>query len=370
MLLGLSRAAVPSRVAAALEVESGLNDPMSVFLTVVLVDLLTRPSGLDAGRAALLFLEEMGGGAALGLVSGYTLLWLFRWQSTPPVVSPVLAVGGALAIFGGAQVVGASGFLAVYLAGLIVGNHDHPARQSVTRFFGTLGWLAQIALFLMLGLLVTPHELPSMIAPALVLSAALILVARPVAVIACLLPFGWTMREAVFVAWVGLRGAVPIYLTIIPLLADVRAGQILFDVVFVVVIVSVAIQGWTITPAAQLLGLRADDPVTALGGLRLILSETEKPRSDNPFSRIGYEASAREYSMTSPLTIRSTQSRSAWNSPRTASARLSRAEPRNPSSLPTLCWRRESRANPSLKCDSLVTGKNTGKMPSWEPRVY
>jgi cell volume regulation protein A len=262
MLLGLSRAAVPPRVAAALEVESGLNDPMSVFLTVVLVDLLTQPSGLDAGRAALLFLEEMGGGAALGLVSGYTLLWLFRWLRTPPVVSPVLAVGGALALFGGAQVVGASGFLAVYMAGLIVGNHDHPARQSVTRFFGTLGWLAQIALFLMLGLLVTPHELPSMIAPALVLSAALILVARPVAVIACLLPFGWTVREAAFVAWVGLRGAVPIYLTIIPLLADVRAGQILFDVVFVVVIVSVAIQGWTITPAAQLLGLRADEPVT------------------------------------------------------------------------------------------------------------
>ena len=255
VLLRQSQAAVPSRVVAALEVESGLNDPMSVFLTVALVDVLIAPGGLSAGHAALLFAEEMGGGAAIGLASGYCLLWLFRRLRMERAGYPVLAVGGALAVFGGAQVVGASGFLAVYLAGVIVGNVEHPAREPVTRFFGTLGWLAQIALFLMLGLLVTPHELPPVVLPALAVSAVLILLARPVGVLACLLPFRWRMRDSAFIAWVGLRGAVPIYLTIIPLLRGADAGHALFNVVFVVVIVSVAVQGWTLAPVARLLRL-------------------------------------------------------------------------------------------------------------------
>ncbi len=200
----------------------------------------------------------MGGGTAIGLASGYVLLWLFRRLDVDRSVFPVLAVGAALAMFGAAQSLGASGFLAVYLAGVIVGNHEHPARQPVTRFFGALGWLAQIALFLMLGLLVTPHELPPVILPALAVSAVLILVARPAGVMACLLPFRWRVSEAAFVAWAGLRGAVPIYLTIVPLLAGVGSGQTLFNIVFVAVIVSVAVQGWTAVPAAGLLGLEAD----------------------------------------------------------------------------------------------------------------
>ncbi len=257
VLLRLSRAAVPARVTAALEVESGLNDPMSVFLTVGLVELLTAPGGLSPASAGLMFLKEMGGGAAIGLISGYVVLWLFRRLKTDRSVFPVVAVGGALAIFGGAQVVGSSGFLAVYLAGLVIGNYEHPAREPVTRFFGALGWLAQIALFLMLGLLVTPHQLPPLILPALALAVVLILLARPLGVAACLLPFRWGLRETLFIAWVGLRGAVPIYLTIIPLLTGVSSGQVIFNVVFVIVIVSVAVQGWTISPAARLLGLQA-----------------------------------------------------------------------------------------------------------------
>ena len=259
VLLHLSGAAVPSRVVAALEIESGLNDPMSVFLTVGLVDVLTLPEGASATHALLLFVEEMGGGAEIGLVGGYALLGAFRRLSAETSVFPVLAFGSALAIFGGAQVLGASGFLAVYLAGVVAGNHEHQAEQPTKRFFGALGWLAQIALFLMLGLLVTPHELSRQVLPALAVAAVLILLARPAGVMACLLPFRWTVREAGFVAWVGLRGAVPIYLTIIPLLAGARSGRTLFDIVFVVVIVSVAVQGWTIAPMARLLGLKADD---------------------------------------------------------------------------------------------------------------
>lgn len=258
VLLRLSRAAVPSRVVAALEVESGLNDPMSVFLTVGLVEVLTQPGGSSPGHAVLLFFEGMGGGAVIGLAGGYALLWLFWRLNTETSVFPVLAVGAALAIFGGAQVLGASGFLAVYLAGIIAGNHEHQAEQPIKRFFGALGWLAQIALFLMLGLLVAPHELPQHALAALVVAGVLVLLARPAGVLACLLPFRWTVRESVFVAWVGLRGAVPIYLTIIPLLAGLRSGRTLFNIVFVVVIVSVAVQGWTIAPMARLLRLKRD----------------------------------------------------------------------------------------------------------------
>lgn len=259
VILRLSGAKVPSRVVAALEVESGLNDPMSVFITVALVEALTTPHGIGAGYALLLFLEEMVGGGVVGLVSGYLLLWLFRKLEVERSAFPVFAVGGALTVFGGAQVLGASGFLAVYLAGVIVGNHDHPAGQPVTRFFSALGWLAQIALFLMLGLLVTPHELPPIILPALAVAGVLVLVARPVSVFSCLLPFRWTVPEAGFVAWVGLRGAVPIYLTILPLLAGLETGRVLFNIVFVVVIASVAVQGWTVGLAARLLGLRTDE---------------------------------------------------------------------------------------------------------------
>lgn len=259
VLLHLSRAAMPSRVTAALEVESGLNDPMSVFLTVGLVEVLTSPDGLSVKEAVLLFVKEMGGGAAIGVASGLALMWLFRKLKVDRSVFPVVAVGGALVIFGGGQTLGASGFLAVYLAGVIVGNSRHSAREPVLRFFGALGWLAQIALFLMLGLLVTPHQLPQIILPALAVAAVLILVARPVGVLACLTPFRWRTRDMLFVSWVGLRGAVPIYLTIIPLLAGVSSGYRMFNVVFVVVIVSVAVQGWTIAPVARLLRLSADE---------------------------------------------------------------------------------------------------------------
>ncbi len=260
VLLRLSRAPVPSRVVAALEVESGLNDPMSVFLTVGLVDYLTAPHSAGAGSAALLLLEEMGGGALIGLASGYALLWVFRTLRVEPAVFPVLTVGGMLTIFGSAQVVGASGFLAVYLAGAVLANHEHPAGKSVKHFFEALGWLAQITLFLMLGLLVTPHNLPPLILPALLVAAVLIVLARPAGVMASVLPFRWTLQETAFISWVGLRGAVPIYLTIIPLLAGMKTGPVLFNIVFVVVIVSVAVQGWTIAPVARLLRLRSDKP--------------------------------------------------------------------------------------------------------------
>ena len=255
VLLRLSPVNVPPRVVAVLEVESGLNDPMSVFLTVALIAILAQPGSLSISHAALLFAEEMAGGAAAGVAGGWALVWLFRRLSAEPALFPVLALGGALVLFGGCQVLGTSGFLAVYVAGLLVGNSHSPASAGVPRFFNALGWLAQIALFLMLGLLVTPHELPHVVGPALLIAVVLIAVARPLAVSACLLPFRWRPAEVAFVSWVGLRGAVPIYLTIVSLLAGVHQARTLFDVAFVAVVASVALQGWTISPAARLLRL-------------------------------------------------------------------------------------------------------------------
>src|SRR5579883_717700 len=263
VLLRINGIRLPERVGAVLEIESGLNDPMSVLLTLFLVAWLLTPAGLTIGDAALTFFAEMGGGAAIGLGGGYILLWLLRRLTMDASVSPVFALAGALALFGGAQSVGASGFLAIYLAGVVVGNSDHEVIGRVERFFETFAWLAQISLFLMLGLLVTPHQLTPMIVPALIVAALLIFLARPLAVFACLLPFRFSPRQMAFVSWVGLRGAVPIYLTIIPILSGVQNAELLFATAFIIVIASLVIQGWTIGPAARLLRLAESEEAQA-----------------------------------------------------------------------------------------------------------
>src|SRR5579883_2199763 len=263
VLLRIGGIRLPERVAAVLEIESGLNDPMSVFLTVFLVGWLSTPAGLTVGDAILTFLAEMGGGAAIGIGGGFILLRLLHRLTMEVSVYPVLVFAGALTLFGGAQSVGASGFLAIYLAGVIIGNNDHEAIRPVARFFEAFAWLAQISLFLMLGLLVTPHKLIPVIAPALVVAALLILLARPLSVFACLLPFRFSPRQMAFVSWVGLRGAVPIYLTIIPILSGVQNAELLFATAFIIVIASLVIQGWTIGPAARLLRLAESEEAQA-----------------------------------------------------------------------------------------------------------
>ncbi len=253
-LLRGARVRVPERVLALLEVELGLNDPMSVFLTVLLIHVLSEPAWLSFDRAALLLVREMAGGAVLGLAGGWALAWSLRRLQLERSLATVLALTAGLALFGLAQMLGASGFLAIYLAGILIGASEHHAREDVEHFFEGLAWLAQIALFLMLGLLVTPHVLPPYVVPAIGVAAVLIFVARPVAVFVCLLPFGFTWREIAFASWVGLRGAVPIYLSFIPALADPARDARLFASIFVLVIASVAVQGTTIALVARLLG--------------------------------------------------------------------------------------------------------------------
>lgn len=253
-LLRAARVAVPERVTSALELESGLNDPMSVFLTVLLVRGLTTPEGIRTGHAILMFLEEMAGGAIAGVAGGYALLWLLRRLPVEAPIYPVLALTSVLVIFGGAQTVGASGFLAVYLMGAIIGVNSFEAHSALVYAAEAFAWLAQITLFLLLGLLVTPHQLLPLIGPILAITAVLLVLARPIATLLCLLPFGYSGRETAFASWVGLRGAVPIYLTIVPVLAGLHNGTVLFGAVFGVVIASLVLQGWTISPAARVLG--------------------------------------------------------------------------------------------------------------------
>jgi NhaP-type Na+/H+ and K+/H+ antiporter len=254
VLLRRAGAALPERLFAVLGVESGLNDPMSIFLTFLLLHLIAEPGSIGVGGAVLLFLEEMAGGAALGLAGGWVLAQSLKRLPIEAPLAPVLVLTGGLAVFGLAQLLGTSGFLATYLAAVIIGAARHRARQDVEHFFEGMAWLAQIVLFLMLGLLVTPEELPPFLPGAVVGAAVLILLARPLAVFACLLPFGFNLRETAFASWVGLRGAVPIYLSIIPGLADPHRDERLFASIFMLVIASLIVQGWTIAPAARVLG--------------------------------------------------------------------------------------------------------------------
>jgi cell volume regulation protein A len=255
-LLRAARVAVPHRVTATLEVESGLNDPMSVFLTVLLVEILMAPGSFTALHGLRLFIEEMLGGAILGVLAGYGLLRMLRKLPVQAPMYPVLSLTCVLVVFGGAQSIGASGFLAVYLMGVVVGVNRFESYGALVYAAESFAWLAQIALFLMLGLLVTPHRLISLIGPIFVITTVLIVVARPVATFGCLWPLRFSPREMAFASWVGLRGAVPIYLTIIPVLADSPNAALLFGATFGVVIVSLILQGWTISPAARLLGFR------------------------------------------------------------------------------------------------------------------
>jgi potassium/hydrogen antiporter len=255
------------RVGATLEIESGINDPMAIFLTVACVGLIRSGQVAPGWEVLFDFGREMLGGAAIGVAGGYALLWMINRAEVAPGLYPILAAAGALVIFAGAAQVHASGFLAVYLAGLVIGNNRHRAATMIDRVHDAMAWLSQILLFLMLGLLVTPHDLIPDLGKAIAVAAVLLLVARPVATVLCLTPFRMTWREQGFIGWVGLRGAVPIFLAIIPLLAGLPNATTYFNVAFVVVLVSLTLQGWTVVTAARLLHLElppAPEPVDRL----------------------------------------------------------------------------------------------------------
>ena len=242
------------RVRATLEVESGTNDPFAVFLTLLLVEFLL--AGEHGWLHALVtFLRDVVLGCIIGIVGGRIItLVLNRLPLPQGLHAPFVAVS-ALVVFASANVAHASGFLAVYLAGLVVGNRQTRAHNSVVVFLDAVTWLAQIVMFVLLGLLVWPQRMGDSLVGAVVVALVLMLVARPAAVFLCLAPFGFQWREKLFVSWVGLRGAVAIFLASIPLLVGLPAAYLFFDVAFVVVLSSLLIQGWTVAFAARKLDM-------------------------------------------------------------------------------------------------------------------
>jgi cell volume regulation protein A len=249
------------RVGATLEIESATNDPFAIFLTIVLVGIQLQPD-----QSWLSVLDELAieaiGGAVIGFVGGRAIVYGLNRLSLPQGLHAPLVTTGALVVFAVAQVLHASGFLAVYLAGLLVGNRPTRAHNAVIVFLDAATWLAQIVMFVLLGLLAWPSRLLEHLVPALAVAATLMFVARPLAVFLCLTPFRFSWREKAFVSWVGLRGAVGIFLASIPLLVGLGDALVFFDIGFVVVLVSLLVQGWTIAAAAQKLhiALPRSDP--------------------------------------------------------------------------------------------------------------
>ena len=247
------------RVRSTLEVESGTNDPIAIFLTITLVEVIAAGANPEApvllADLALGFVLNMGLGAAVGIVGGMAIVRLVDRLNLDHGLLPIFVLTLSLMVFAAAGAVGGSGFLAVYLAGLVAGNSDIRAVTILKRFQDGMSWLAQIIMFLVLGLFATPSQFPTILLPAILLGLFLIFVARPLAVWLCLLPFRLPRPEVAFVSWVGLRGAVSILLAITPLLGGLEHGRMIFNAAFIIVLVSLVVQGWTVGPLARRLGL-------------------------------------------------------------------------------------------------------------------
>lgn len=234
-----------------LELESGSNDPMAVFLTIGTIELILNPA-YGFINIVLLFIYQMGLGLIAGLLFGRAIVYLLnKLTFSYEGIYPVFALALIVMTFGITTVAGGSGFLAVYVAGLIVGNSSFIQKKGLIRFFDGLAWLGQIAMFITLGLLVFPSHLVEVLLTGLIISAFLMFIARPASVFISLAFSNYNWREKALVSWVGLRGAVPIILATFPMLAGVMHAEIIFNIVFFIVLTSALLQGWSLASVAK-----------------------------------------------------------------------------------------------------------------------
>ena len=240
-----------------LELESGSNDPMAYMLTVVLIQLI-QSSGMGASQIAFSFVIQFVVGAAAGYLLGkLAILMLNRLNIDNQSLYPILLLSFVFFTFSITDLMKGNGYLAVYIAGMMVGNNKIMHRKEIYTFMDGLTWLFQIIMFLCLGLLVNPHEMLEVAVVALLIGVFMIVIGRPLSVFLCLLPFGKriNMKSKMFVSWVGLRGAVPIIFATYPVVAGVPGADVIFNIVFFITILSLVIQGTTVSKAARIMGL-------------------------------------------------------------------------------------------------------------------
>jgi cell volume regulation protein A len=248
------------RLARTLEGEAGFNDPIAVLLVIGFIDWIQKP-GYGIGDMAILFVEELGAGAIVGIAVGWLAVQgLQRARLDSNGLYPVATLATAAIAFGAADVLHGSGFLAVYVAGLVLGSGRIPAKRTVTVFHQGLAWVAQIALFLALGLLVFPSRLGDVALEGTALALVLVLVARPLSTFVSTAFDRFTAAERVVLGWAGLRGAVPVVLATFPVIHDVPGSRTFFNVVFFAVVISTLLQGTTFEPLAKRLGVTTTEP--------------------------------------------------------------------------------------------------------------
>lgn len=250
-LLGSAGLQLKERTGATLEIESGTNDPMAIFLTVTLVQFLTVEAAPSMFALAVSLVQQMGLGLVIGFIGGRGFGYFLEKVELPTSLYPLCVLASGLSVFGMTSLMNGSGFLAIYVFGFILGNSHLPFNKDINRFHDGMAWLSQIGMFLMLGLLITPSHLPPIVLPALGIALVLIFVARPLAVAIALLPFKFPVREQLFISWCGLRGAVPIILALYPSIAGLQSTELVIELVFIVVLLSLLIQGWSIAPVAR-----------------------------------------------------------------------------------------------------------------------